>query len=123
MVQLPALLTVTTDPAMLQLPAALKRTDSPEEAVAVTANCGSPTVLSAGGLKSIVWLAFAIWNARVTGAAALKLAFPGCSAVIEQLPAPVSVTVVPAIVQFPDALKVTGKPELAVAFTENGAFP
>ena len=40
-----------------------------------------------------------------------------------QLPAPVMVTVVPETVQLPLALKLTVKPELAVAFTVNGASP
>ena len=40
-----------------------------------------------------------------------------------QLPAPVSVTVLPAMAQGPVALKLTARPELTVALTENGGSP
>ena len=55
----------------------------------------------------------------VTCGAALKLAFPAWLAAIVQVPAATPVTVLPAMVQMGSVseLKVTGKPELAVAVT------
>ena len=51
--------------------------------------------------------------------------FPVCNAVIEQLPTPTIVTVLPEIVHTAIVfeLKLTGRPELAVALTVNGAAP
>lgn len=51
------------------------------------------------------------------------MAFPAWLAVIVQLPAPVSVTVLPRTVHDPDAVKLTASPEEAVALTTNGASP
>ena len=48
---------------------------------------------------------------------------PAWWAVIVQLPPPVMRTVLPVNVQFPLADRVTGRPLLAVALTENGASP
>jgi hypothetical protein len=52
--------------------------------------------------------------------AALKLTFPGCDAVIVQLPAPVIVTVSPDTEQLPVAPNPTGRPDDAVAVTAKG---
>ena len=38
-------------------------------------------------------------------------------------PMPVNVRVLPEITQFPEAERLTGNPELAMAFTGNGATP
>src|SRR5258705_333116 len=48
---------------------------------------------------------------------------PGCDAVTVQLPAPSICTVLPAIEQGPLALKVTGRPEVAVALRLTGTSP
>ena len=48
---------------------------------------------------------------------------PAWLALIEQLPVPVSVTVVPASVQAPLALNVTGRPDEAVALMVKGGSP
>jgi hypothetical protein len=55
----------------------------------------------------------------VTCAAGLKLALPPCWAAIIQVPTATPVTVLPEIVQAPvdKLLKLTGKPEVAVALT------
>src|SRR5215470_4376132 len=59
-------------------------------------------------------------NACGTLGAGLKLPLPDCEAVIVQLPAPVSVTVLPETVQLPPAPKPTARPDEAVALTANG---
>jgi hypothetical protein len=64
-------------------------------------------------------------NICVTGVAGEKVAFPPCVAVIEQVPAARSVTVVAGIVQTAVVLevKLTARPELAAAAIGNGAAP
>ena len=56
-----------------------------------------------------------------TRGAARRLAFPGWSALIKQVPTPMGETTEPTTVQTPallgSALKTTGRPELAVAAT------
>src|SRR5438093_3503359 len=84
-VQLPAATRVTVLPETVQLPVAAKLTARPDEAVAVTVNGGSLAVLSASGLKVIVWSPFAMLNVRGTSGAALNLLFPPREAVIVQL--------------------------------------
>jgi len=59
-------------------------------------------------------------NVRGTSGAALKLLLPACDAVIVQLPVPVIVTVLPDTVQLPEAEKLTGNPDEAVALTVKG---
>jgi hypothetical protein len=51
------------------------------------------------------------------------LASPACEAATVQAPAPVMWTVLPEIVQSPAAVKLTGSPEEAVAFTPKSASP
>ena len=51
------------------------------------------------------------------------MALPAWLALIEQLLAPVSVTVLPVSVQAPLALNVTGKPDDAVALMLKGGLP
>ena len=58
-VQDPAPVIVTVAVAIVQLPLALKLTTSPDDAVALTVNVGSPKVLAANAPNVIVWLAFA----------------------------------------------------------------
>src|SRR2546428_9899851 len=116
-VQLPAAARVTVLPETVQLPVAAKLTASPEEAVAVTVNGGSLAVLSASGLKVIVWSPFAMLNVRGTSGAGLKVGSPACAAVIVHDPAPAFVSVVPDTVQLPLALKLTARPDDAVALT------
>ena len=48
------------------------------------------------------------------------MTLPLCDAVTVQLPAPVIVTVLPDTVHLPDAAKLTGSPDDAVAVTVNG---
>ena len=64
-------------------------------------------------------------NARVTGLAAANTALPGCVAVSEQIPAAVRVTVAPETVQtaMEFEVRVTVRPEVAVAASPNGAVP
>ena len=51
------------------------------------------------------------------------MSFPPCAAVIVQLPPPVRCTVVPLTVQLPLAVKLTGRPEEAVALTVKSGSP
>ena len=67
--QPPAPVIDTTSPATEQPPVALKRTASPDDAVAVTVNGGSPNVRSGSAAKVIVWPAAAMANARATSGA------------------------------------------------------
>src|SRR5204862_426667 len=61
-VQAPAPVMLTAAAAMVQLPLAPKLTTSPDEAVALAVNVGSPKVLAASAPNVIVWSAFAIVN-------------------------------------------------------------
>ena len=65
------------------------------------------------------------WKVRVTGIAARYRALPAWLAWIEQGPAVSSVTVLPVTVQTSGVVeaKLTGRPELDVALTLNGASP
>jgi hypothetical protein len=123
MVQTPAPVSVTVAPEIEQDPLALNSTVRPDEAVALTVNVGSPSVRSGSAPNVIVWLAFATLKVRLTGVAAAKPASPGWDAVTAQLPPPVKVTVAPATVQLPEALKVIVRPDDAVALTTNGMSP
>src|SRR6266568_1474824 len=60
---------------------------------------------------------------RATAAAGRNEPFPACDAVRVHVPTFPVVTVLPDTVQLPEALKVTGSPELAVALTVNGGVP
>lgn len=60
MVQEPAPVRWTVDPATLQLPLAEKLTARLEEAVALTVKSGSPAVLAGSAPNVIVWLAWPI---------------------------------------------------------------
>src|SRR5690349_18042913 len=113
----------TVEPLTVQLPLAAKEIASPEDALALSAKSGAPYVLFASVVKVIVWLAFAIASVRLTLGAAGWLASPDWEAVIVQLPAPVRCTVAPLTPQFPLALKLAGKPVLAVALIVKSGSP
>src|SRR5579872_270346 len=123
MVQEPAPVRWTVDPATLQLPLAEKLTARLEDAVALIAKSGSPKFLAAKAPKVMVWLALLMENDCGTSVAGLLLASPACEAVIVQEPAPVMWTVKPLTVQLPLAPKVTVNPEVAVALTVKSASP
>src|SRR3989442_9455932 len=109
-VQLPAAARVTVLPETVQLPVAAKLTARPEEAIAVTVNGGSLAVLSASGLKGIVWSPFAMLNGRGTSAAPFEFGSPASEAKIVHHPAPVILTLVLAIVHGPVPAKLTATP-------------
>src|SRR2546428_133490 len=119
-VQLPAAARVTVLPETVQLPVAAKLTARPEEAVAVTVNGGSLAVLSASGLKVIVWSPFAMLNVRGTSGAGLKLLFPAWEAVVRQMAAATKGADLGGSRQFTVAAKLTARPDEAVAGTGNG---
>src|SRR5437660_4212590 len=73
--------------------------------------------------SAVIVLAFAIVKVCGTLAAALKFALPACEAVSVHEPAPVRCTVLPLIVQLPEAAKLTLKPEEAVALTLKSGLP
>ena len=62
-------------------------------------------------------------NVCSTGSAALKTRSPACEALIVHEPTPVTCTVAPEIVHCPDAAKLTGRPEDAVALTVKSGSP
>ena len=66
----PAPVMVTVVALIVQFPLALKLTVKLDDAVALTVNGGSLTLLFASGLNVIVWLAFAMLNVCGTLAAA-----------------------------------------------------
>src|SRR5437879_5074537 len=73
----------------------------------------------------MLWAALATVKLRITSCAAPKVAFPPWLAVMEQVPAAITVRVVPETVHtgvVVDA-KVTARPELAVAERVDGATP
>ena len=119
----PALVRCTVEPVTLQLPPALKLTGRPEVALALTMKSGSPNVLFANAPNVIIWFALAIENACGTSAAALKLLFPLCDAVIVHDPALAMWTVEPVTLQLPPALKLTVRPEVALALTMKSGSP
>src|ERR1035438_8509896 len=65
------------------------------------------------------------WKLRLTGVAAAQLALPACVAWMVQVPTATSVTFVPDTVHTGAVceLKLTVKPELAMAMSVNGAVP
>ncbi len=73
----------------------------------------------------VAWAALATVKVRSTLGAAFQVALPPWLARIVQSPAPTIVTVVAATVQTPVVSEPneTGRPEVAVALTVNGALP
>src|SRR6266508_3676909 len=125
-VQLPAPISVMVFPDTLHWPLAMNVTGKPDEAVALTLNGGAPTVLFGSAAKLIVWFCLAgllTAKLRATSGAALYVALPAWCAVIVQLPAPVSVTIVPLTLHFPLAVNVTGKPDEVLALTLKAGSP
>src|SRR3954471_23948242 len=99
-------------------------TARPEVVVGSISKSEFPKVCGSGPVNEIVCVAFLIVNVRATSGAALYRASPACEAVIEQLPAPVTCTVTPAIsVQFPLAAKVTRRLADDVAETAKSRSP
>ena len=93
------------------------------------ANCAERTTVwpcctgLAGTLSVRLSGSGAIVKPWLTGSAGAYAALPGWFAVMVQDPTPVSVTILPLTVHDPDAVKLTGRPEEAVAATGNGALP
>jgi len=73
----------------------------------------------------MVWLAVVTVKCWVTEGAAAKLVLPACEAWIEHVPGLTSVRVVPDTVQTDKVVdvKVTARPEDAVALSVKGAVP
>jgi hypothetical protein len=73
----------------------------------------------------MAWLPCVTLKLCVTGVAAAQLALPACEALIVQVPTATSVTVAPDTVQTVVVVevKLTARPEDAVALTVNGAVP
>src|ERR1039457_1046801 len=128
MVQMPAETSVTVAPDTVQTDVGceLKLTGKPELALALTANGAVPKTWFERAPKVMVWLPPGVtWKPWFTGVAAAQLGLPACVAWIVQVPTETSVTVAPDTVQTDVVceLKLTGKPELALALTANGAVP
>src|SRR5580704_17293406 len=73
----------------------------------------------------MVWVALPTSKLWLTGVAAAQFELPGCVAWMVHIPTPTSVTVFPATLQTAVAVevKLTAKPELAVALTRNTGCP
>src|SRR5205823_3445780 len=121
--QLPVAVRCTKLPVIVHFPEVLKFIVKPDVAVAVMVKSGSVTMWSGIIGKVIVWFAFAILNACVTGVAGLYVAFPAWEATIEHEPAPVMWTRFPLTVQLPVALNVTCRPDDAIAAIVKSGFP
>src|ERR1043165_2771603 len=91
----------------------------------VTACPGAEGFAEENGKTSVD--AFLIVKDCVTLGAALKLLSPACEAVTEQEPAPVRCTGLPklllTIVQLPIVLRLTARPDVAVASAPKSRFP
>src|SRR5262249_34875003 len=114
---------VTRLSAIAHGPVAAKPTDRPDDAVAVTPNGGSPTILSPRAGKPITCAPLAMVKERATSAAARGSASPACEAVTVQLPAPVSVITPAATAHDPAAPNDTGSPEDTEAVTAKDGSP
>src|SRR6185436_14943709 len=113
---------VMTLPSMVAGPEAmLKVTGRPEDAVALTLKGASLIRLLVREPNVIVWVARLTVNDRFTLGAGAYVLSPACEARTVTVPVPVIVTRLPSMVAGPEAmLKVTGRPEDAVALTANG---
>jgi hypothetical protein len=102
-----------------------KVTTSPELAVAPSVIGVIPSVTLLNVANEIVCEAGFTMKLWLTGLAAGTLLFPGCVAVIEQVPAARMVTMLPATLQTAPVVEAnkTVSPELAVAEIVNGATP
>jgi hypothetical protein len=72
---------------------------------------------------SVVVDALAIWNERATSVAGSWFESPPCEAVIVHSPAPLMCTLDPDVLHWPNAAKLTGRPEEADALTMKSASP
>ena len=127
-VQVPVATSVTVVPETVHtgVVCELKLTARPELAVALTVNGTLPaSVRFAIAPKVMVWLLGVTWKLWLTGVAAAQLALPACVAWRGQVPTETSGTVLPETVHTGVVceLKLTAKPELAVARTVNAAEP
>jgi hypothetical protein len=76
-------------------------------------------------IQLMVWLYCVTWKLWFTGVAGIQSVLPACVAWIVQVPVASRVTVVPETphILVVCELKLTVRPELAVALTVNGAEP
>ncbi len=122
-IHVPAAIGVAVLPATVQMPVVeeAKLTVSPELAVALRLS-GAPTVCAAMALNVIVWPCAFTTKLCATAGAAAYVAFPGCEAVIVQVPSATNVALVPDTVHTlaVDEAKLTAKAELVVALKVNG---
>lgn len=104
---------------------ALKLTGNPELAVAERVIGGAPSVTDVGAVKVMVWDALLTIRVCETGVAAAYVVLPAWLAVTAQDPAPAIASEDPDTEQTPGgvALKLTGRPELAVAERAIGDTP
>lgn len=129
-VQVPTATKVNVLPVTVQTGAVedVKVTASPDVAVADSAGGAVPSVWSPGPAKLMVWAVrgagFTV-KLRTTDVAAAKVALPAWLAVIVQVPADASVSVVPLTVHTGSVLdvSVTARPELELATKAGGAVP
>jgi hypothetical protein len=125
-VQVPAAIKVRVVPLTVHAPVVVlvKLTGSPELAVA-TRFVGGSVISRAGKVANVIVCGASVMlNERVTEFAAAYVASPACAATRLQVPTPTTVTVPFAIVQMVtgDVVEiVTGRLELDVADSENGA--
>jgi len=116
--------TVELDTVHTAVVCELKLTDSPELAVALTVGA-VPIAAFESAPKMIVWLPCVTWKLWFTGVAAAQVVLPACVAWIVQVPTDTSVTVDPDSVHTGVVceLKLTARPEVAVALTGKAAVP
>ena len=130
MLQVPTVISDSVLPLTVQTLVAfdVKPTARFELAVATSAGGAVPRVWLPGDVNVMVCAingAAATVNEFVTGVAAVKLALPAWLAVMLQVPAATSVTVLPLTVQTLAVfdVKLTARPELAVATSAGAAVP
>ena len=127
MEHVPAATSATEAPETVQTAGVVeaKLTASPELAVALTVNAALFTCRLLRAAKLIVCAAGFTAKLRLTVGAGPNIPFPAWLAVIEHVPPPTMVTTPPETAQTLDVVevKLTAKPELAVALIVNGAAP
>src|SRR5580700_10429063 len=127
MEQVPAATRVTTFPATVQKPVEFeaKAIARPAVDVAFREKGAVPNVTFPSAPKLIVCAALLTVKLRVTEGAAEYVALPGWLAIMEHIPAAMTVTVLADTVQTEIVVdaKLTASPELAVAVIGNGATP
>lgn len=127
MVQLPADTSVSAVPLTVHTELVLEAncTLRPDEAVAESAAGVVPMVLLPGEAKLILCVACATVKLRLTDGAALYVLLPACEALMLQVPADTSVSVLPLTVQTKGVLELnsTPRPDVAVADRAGGVVP